>query len=113
MNFLVNILITALAVAFSAFIIPGIEIKSMTATLIFALVLSLLNRFVKPVLVLVTFPITLVTLGLFYILLNVFMVYMASWMVGSDFVISGFFAALFFSIVLSVVNSVLDAIAGK
>jgi putative membrane protein len=112
MNFLVNLLISALAVALSALFIPGIHVDGFFAAVIFALVLSILNRFLKPILVILTFPVTVVTIGLFYLVINVIMVYLAAWIVTPGFRVDGFFSALFFSIVLSIVNSVLDGMAG-
>lgn len=112
MNFLVNLFISALAVALSALFIPGIRVDGFFSAVIVALVLSLLNRFLKPVLVILTLPVTFLTLGLFYLVINVVMVYLAAWLVSPGFYVSGFWSALFFSIVLSVVNSILDAMAG-
>lgn len=112
MNFVVNILISAIAVALSAFLIPGIHVDGFLAAIIVAVVLALLNRFVKPVLVLLTLPISIFTLGFFYLVINVLMIYLAAWVVKPDFRVDGFFSALFFSIVLSIVNSILDSMAG-
>ena len=105
-------IISAIAVAVSAFLIPGIHLDGFFAALIVAVVLAMLNRFVKPVLVILTLPISVVTLGLFYLVINVLMIYMAAWIVQPDFRIDGFFSALIFSVVLSVVNSILDGMAG-
>lgn len=112
MKFLVNLIISALAVALSAYLIPGIHIKGVWSPVLVALVLAILNRFVKPFLVLVTFPITVFTLGIFYLIINVLILYLAEWVVSPGFSIDGFWSALFFSIVLSIVNSILDALAG-
>jgi putative membrane protein len=112
MKFLVNIIISALAVAISAFLIPGIQVEGLFGAIMVALVMAILNRFVKPVLAVLTLPVTVLTLGLFYLVINVLMVYLASWIIGPGFTVEGFFPALFFSMVLSVVNSLLDAMAG-
>lgn len=112
MNFLVNMIISAIAVAIAAFLIPGIEVHGFFYAFIVAVVMAILNRVVKPLLVLVTIPITVFTLGLFYLVINVILVYIASWVVSPGFEVHGFFAALLFSIVLSVTNSILDAMAG-
>jgi putative membrane protein len=112
MNFLVNLLISALAVVVCAFLLPGIAVDGFMNAIYVALVLSILNRVVKPILVLFTLPITVVTLGLFYLVINVLLVFLAAWIIGDGFQVSGFFAALFFSIALSVVNSILDSMAG-
>jgi putative membrane protein len=113
MNFLVNMLISAIAIAISAFLVPGIKVDGFFIAILLAVVLSVLNRVVKPVLVILTFPITVLTLGLFYLVINVLLVYFASWVLHPGFIVSGFFSALLFSIVLSIVNSILDAMAGK
>jgi len=113
MNFLVNILISAIAVLISDFFIPGIRVEGIVEAIIFAVVLSFLNRIIKPILVVLTLPITILTLGFFYLIINVLMVYLAAWIVSPGFEVSGFLSALLFSILLSIVNTVLDAMAGK
>ena len=113
MNFLVNMIIAAIAVAISSFLIPGIHVDGFFSALLVAVILSLLNRIVKPIIVLLTLPITVLTLGIFYLVINVMMVYLASYVLGNGFKVDGFFPALFFSIVLSIVNSILDSFAGE
>jgi putative membrane protein len=113
MNFLVNMVISAIAILISAFLIPGIQVDGFISALLVAVVLAVLNRIIKPLLVVFTLPITILTLGLFYLVINVMLIYIADWIVGPGFTVKGFFPALFFSIVLSVVNSVLDAMAGE
>jgi putative membrane protein len=112
MKFLVNLLISAIAVAITAFLIPGIQVDGLFSAVMVAVVMALLNRFVKPVIELLTLPISFLTLGLFYLVINVLMVYLADWIVSPGFTVEGFLPALFFSVVLSVVNSILDAMAG-
>lgn len=112
MNFLVNMLISAIAIIIAAFLVPGIKVDGFFTAFILAVILSILNRIVKPLLVWFTLPITILSLGLFYFVINVLLIYLASWIVGNGFIISGFFSALFFSIILSVLHSVLDAMAG-
>jgi putative membrane protein len=113
MNSLVNLLISALAVIICSFLLPGIEVTGLMNAVYVALVLSLLNRIVKPVLVVLTLPITILTLGLFYLVINVIVVYMAAWIIGDGFIVDGIFYAFLFSITLSIVNSILDAMAGN
>ena len=112
MKFLVNTLISALAVGISALLIPGIEVSGPWSAVLVAVVMALLNRFVKPVLTILTLPLSVITLGVSYLAINVLMVYLASWIVQPGFEVHSFWAALFFSIVLSLVNTVLDAMAG-
>ena len=69
-RFLAHWLTTALALGVTAWILPGVEVASLPALLVAALVLGLINAVVKPLLVLLTLPITIVTLGLFYFMIN-------------------------------------------
>jgi putative membrane protein len=69
-NFLIHWLITAVALAVGARIVPGIHVNSAFVLLISAMVLGVVNAFVRPVLVVLTFPITVLTLGLFYLIVN-------------------------------------------
>ncbi|MBC8154579.1 MAG: phage holin family protein [Bacteroidetes bacterium] len=110
MGLLIRILISAVAVYLAARFVPGISISGGIGTaLIVAIVLGLLNAFLKPILVLLTIPITIITLGLFYLVINVLMVYLTANLV-SGFAVSGFIAALLFSIVVSIVTWVIDSI---
>lgn len=112
MRFLVNMIISAIAVAISAFLIPGIQVDGIWSAILVAVVMSLLNRIVKPVLTLLTLPLSVLTLGLSYLAINVLLIYMASWIISPGFEVSGIFSALIFSIVLSLVNGILDTLAG-
>ncbi len=112
MKFLVNTLISALAIGITALLIPGIEVGGLWAAILVAVVMALLNRFVKPVLTLLTLPLSIFTLGLSYLAINVLMVYLAAWIVDPGFEIHSFWSALIFSLALSVVNSLLDKMAG-
>jgi putative membrane protein len=69
-NFLIHWLITAGALAVAAKLIPGIQVSSLTVLLLSALVLGVVNAFVRPVLLVLTLPITILTLGLFYLIVN-------------------------------------------
>jgi putative membrane protein len=101
--------VNALAVIISAYLIGGVSVDSILTAIIVALVLGLLNSFVKPILVILTLPITILTLGLFYLVLNVIMIYIADYFIGG-FRVDGFLPALFFSIVLALVGWILDRI---
>lgn len=110
MGYLVKLLINALAVAVSAYILPSVRIDSFLTAILVAFVLSLVNTFVKPVVSLFALPITLITLGLFSIVINGAMILIASHFV-PGFIVDGFLAAILFSFVLSVVSSVLGIFA--
>ena len=110
MGLIIRILISAVAVYVASLFIPGISVSGGAGTyLIIAIVLGLLNAFVKPILTVLTIPITILTLGLFLIVINVLMVYLAAYLV-SGFHVSGFIAALLFSFVVSIITALLDAI---
>ena len=109
MGFLVKLLVNALAVIISAYLIPGVVVSGIISAIIVALVLGLLNSFVKPILVLLTLPITILTLGLFYLVLNVIIIYIADYFIGG-FRVDGFVPALLFSFVLALVGWILDRI---
>lgn len=110
MGFLIRILISAVAVYVAARFVPGIYISGGLGTaLVVAIVLGLLNAFLKPILVLLTIPITIVTLGLFYLVINVAMVYLTANLV-NGFAVSGFFAALIFSFVVSIITGLVDTV---
>jgi putative membrane protein len=110
MGFIIRILISAVAVYVAGRVVPGVTISGGFITpLIVAVVLGLLNAFVKPILTFLTIPITIVTLGLFLIVLNVLMVYLTDYFV-AGFAVRGFFAALIFSLIVSAVTWLIDAI---
>lgn len=109
MGLIIRLLISAVAVLIASYIIPGVTVTSFGTALIVAIVLGLLNAIVKPILVILTIPITILTLGLFYLVINVLMVYLAASLV-SGFAVSGFIAALLFSILVTIVTWVIDSI---
>ena len=109
MNFIVRLLIGGLAVFISAYVLPGIQVDTFWTAIVVAVVLGVLNAVVKPVLLLLTLPITLVTLGLFTFVLSAFMVVVTERLV-SGFHVAGFGWALLFSLVLSLVNSFLHSL---
>lgn len=111
MNFLIKILVTSLAVLFSSYLLPGVSVANYTTAILVAIVIALLNTFLKPILVLLTIPVTVLTLGLFLLVINAFIILFASELV-KGFNVDGFWWALLFSIILSVVTSLLESIAG-
>ncbi|MGB4773492.1 MAG: phage holin family protein [Chitinophagaceae bacterium] len=106
MNFIIRILITALVAYGLTYILSGIHIDKFTTALILAVVLAILNAIVKPILVVLTLPITIVTLGLFLLVINALIIMLGSKLV-SGFKVDGFWWALLFSILLSIVSSIL------
>lgn len=112
MNFLIRIIINALVAFGLAYLLDGVEIDKFTTALILAVVLAVLNALVKPILIILTLPITIITLGLFLFVINALIILLADKMLGTAFEVRGFWWALLFSILLSVVSSILYS-AGK
>lgn len=109
MNFLIKILLSAVAVLATGYLLPGVTVVGFTAALVLALVLSLLNVTLKPLLIILTIPVTFLTLGLFLLVINAVIILVADYFVAGVSV-SGFLWALLFSIVLSVINAMLNGI---
>jgi len=103
MEFFVKLLISAVVIILTAWITPGVQIRSFWSAIVVALVLALLNIFLKPIMIVLTIPITIVTLGLFLFVINAFIVYMAGKMV-SGFRVESFGGALLFSLFLSIIS---------
>lgn len=109
LSFFLRWLITAVSLLITAHIVPGIEIKDFTVALIAAVVLGLINAIIRPVLILFTLPLTILTLGLFIFVVNAISFSLASYFI-RGFEVTSFFAALFGSIVVSIISGVLNNI---
>jgi putative membrane protein len=105
MKLILRILITAILVMIIAYLMKGVIIDEFTTALSVAIVLGLLNAFVKPILVLFTLPVTIFTLGLFYLVINAMMILLCDHLV-DGFEVQSFWTAMFFSIILSLSQSV-------
>lgn len=103
MRFLTKVLGVALVLMLVAAIIPGITLTSTVAAIVAAVVLSVLNAFVRPVLVFLTLPVTILTLGLFLLIINTVMFSLAAWLV-SGFVVEGFLPALLGAMIVSITS---------
>jgi putative membrane protein len=106
MRLLLNWLLSALAVWIVSQVVPGIHVNSVTTALIAALVIGLVNATLGMILKVLTFPLTVLTLGLFWFVINALMLELASVLV-RGFQVNGFLAAFLGAIVLSIVSSVL------
>ena len=106
MKIIIHWIVSALAVLLAAYFLRGIHVTGFTAALATALVLGLINAVLRPVLVILTLPITVVTLGLFMLVINGLLVLLAAQVV-PGFSVDGFWWALAFSVVVSVLNSLL------
>jgi putative membrane protein len=108
MSLVINWVISGLAVVISAYLLPGVKLAGgFKAALLTALVLGLINAFIKPVLSLLTLPLTILTLGLFSLVLNALLIMLVTKIV-PGFQVQGFLWAVAFSIVLTLVNWVMS-----
>lgn len=109
MTILIGWLINAMAIIAAAYLLPGIHVADFVTALVVALVLGILNTVVKPILFILTLPITIITLGLFTFILNALLVLLTAHFV-HGFRVDGFGWALLFSIVLSLISAFLSNI---
>ena len=111
MKFIIQLIISSLAVLISAYFLPGVEIveNNFITALIVASVLAFLNAVVKPIMIILTIPITFITLGFFLLVINALMILLAAKIV-DDFRVEGFWWALLFSLILSIVTSLLESL---
>lgn len=107
MNILIAWLVSALAILAAAYILPGVEVADFTTALVVALVLGIINAVLKPILVLLTLPINLITLGLFTFVINALLILLTTKIV-PGFMVDGFLSALIFGILLGLINSFLN-----
>lgn len=104
MNVLLRIIISAIVAFALSYILSGVHIQSFITALILAVVLGLLNIFVKPLLIILTLPITIFTFGLFLFVINALIILLAAKFV-NGFRVDGFWWALLFSLLLSILTS--------
>lgn len=109
MNFIIKLFISSIVVFSLSFFLPGVHVTSIVAALWVAIVLGLLNTFLKPVLVFLTIPVTLFTLGLFLLVINAMIVSICDYFI-PEFQVDGFITALMFSVLLSLSQSILNKI---
>lgn len=105
---IVKWLLSGAALLFVAYVYSGVEVKTFTAALIAALVIGLLNTIVRPILVILTLPVTVVTLGLFLFIINALMFWAASGLL-DGFQVRGFVAALIGSLIYSLLGLVIES----
>lgn len=112
MKLLIRILVTSGLVLLISHFMTSVDVANFKTALIVAIVLGLLNIFIKPILVLLTLPVTIVTLGLFLFVINAFIILLCSRLV-DGFRVNSFWTALIFSIILSVCQSIVYKIIGE
>jgi len=107
MKFFLKVLISSFAVIITSYLLPGAEISDYLAAVMVAFVLGLLNMLLKPILIILTIPVTVLSLGLFLLVINAFIVQLSAHLV-RGFEVVNFWWALLFSIILSVVTWLLE-----
>lgn len=109
MQILLAIILNALALIITAYIVPGFNVSDFTTALLASIVLGIVNTFIRPVLAFVTIPLSLLTLGLFTFVINALMLFAVSYIV-PGVVIEGWMAAILAAIVLSITSTVLNTL---
>ncbi len=110
MKLLLKLIVSAIAVFAAGYLLPGVHVDGFTTAIIVAIVLGVLNVFVKPVLILFTIPITILTLGLFLLIINALIVLLCARLV-DGFEVNGIIYALLFSLVVSLISTVMEGLA--
>jgi putative membrane protein len=108
-SFLSKTLVTAVAILIAVFVLPGVHIDGTLTAIMVAVVLGLLNSFIKPILIILTIPITILTLGLFLLVINILIIRWASEIV-PGFKVDSWFWALLFSFIVSLISSFINSL---
>lgn len=111
MNFIIRLLLNAVAIYLTASLLKGVHVGDFFDAFILAVVLAILNSTIKPLFVILTIPFTVVTLGLFLIVINATVLLLAAWFVDGT-TIDGFWWAVLFGLIVSILNSILYGLAG-
>ncbi|MCF8307771.1 MAG: phage holin family protein [Bacteroidales bacterium] len=101
---LLRLILNTFAVIITTYLLPGVELKGFFTAVMVAIVIGFLNLFVKPLLVILTIPVTVFTFGIFLLVINALIILMADAIV-PGFMVNGFWWALGFSVILTLVNS--------
>ena len=112
MKLLINLLIQAIAVLLAAYFLPNVTVPTFLTALFIAVVLAFFNAVLRPILVILTLPINILTLGLFTLVIDVLLILLTAAVV-PGFEVVGFFSTLLFGLLLSLINMVLFAILGR
>jgi putative membrane protein len=109
MEFIIRLLLSGVAVLATAYLLKGVKVDNFLQAILVAILLGLVNAVVKPILVFLTIPITILTLGLFLLVINALMIMLVDKLL-KGFFVKSFWWAFLFSIVLSLINGLLQAI---
>ncbi len=108
MQIIIHWLISAIAILISAYVLPGVGVDGMTTALILAVILGIINAFLRPLFVLLTLPITILTFGLFVFVINGLLVMLAANIV-PGFTVASLWSGILFAIVLAIVSAAIHA----
>lgn len=112
MSLLVSLLVQGIAVFLTSYILPGVILDGYGTALLVAIFLGILNAIIKPILLLLTLPLNILTLGLFTFVINALMIELVDYLV-RGFAVGGFLNALLFSLVLSIISGILHAFTSE
>lgn len=112
MNLIIRFLLSGVAVMLTSYLLPGVHVQDYWAALLVAVIISISNVIIKPILIILTIPITILTLGLFLLVINAIIILMVDSFV-DGFRVEGFWWALAFSLILSVFNSLFSDMTKK
>ena len=105
MDLIIKLLVNALAVFAFGYMLKGVQVKSFGSAIVVAILLALLNAFLRPIIVFLTIPVTILTFGLFLLVINALIVMLVDWIL-DGLTIKNFWWALLFSVLMSLVNIV-------
>jgi len=111
LNFLIRLVVNAIALLIVAYLLPGVHVSSFVGALVAALVLGIVNAVLRPILVILTLPVVILTLGLFTLVINAITFYLVG-QLGIGLEVHGFWSAFFGAIVLSIVSYILSSLVG-
>lgn len=106
MGLLIRLVISTVAILIAGYLLDGVVVSNVTTAIIAAIVLGFLNAFVRPVLQILALPITILTLGLFYFVINILMIYLAAALV-DGFAITNLISAILFALIVAVISGIL------
>lgn len=112
MIILIKWLVSAISIMLAGYLVAGVKVASIWSALVLVLVLGLLNAVIKPILVILTLPINILTLGLFTLVINALIILLASSIV-KGFEVGGFFNALLFSLILTIIQAIFEIFLQK
>jgi len=110
MNLLINLIIKSLAVFIAAYLLPGVRVDNFFTAIVVAVVLGIVNILIKPLIILFTLPINILTLGLFTLVINGLLILLTARLV-IGFSVAGLWTAILFSVILFFVNWFLNLIS--